>query len=405
LVLWLQQLAEEEADTQADSGSDNAVHLVTHHGAKGLEWPLVLAADLEGALKPQLWGLRVEPGEGELNLADPLAGRRLEYWCDFSGGRSESTPLLAQIMQSERVERAREAEREERKRLLYVSITRARDALVYPLPANFRVKADTWMSCVNTDLLLPTGKQLQLPCGTTLNTALRDFDADSDVDFANEDFEPQWIRVPDATADFLPLRVSPSSLNRLAPIGNASINGDASDSENGGAERSAGEVITLGPPIATQGEGAADVLGSALHAVIATTIAGQPDAKRILAQHQVAERLDVSAAESCAARFAAFINERFSPLSIAVEYPLRFVNQQGQQVQGWIDCLLETSQGWVLIDHKSTQVGESGWQQVAQRYAGQLACYAEGIEKASGKPVLSRWVHFALAGAMVELVP
>ncbi|NNL10356.1 MAG: hypothetical protein HKO84_01160, partial [Pseudomonadales bacterium] len=63
-----------------------------------------------------------------------------------------------------------------------------------------------------------------------------------------------------------------------------------------------------------------------------------------------------------------------------------------------------TEDGWVLIDHKTTQVGESGWQAMALHYAAQLACYAQGIEQASGKPVQSSWVHFALAGAMVELV-
>ncbi|MBT8151242.1 MAG: UvrD-helicase domain-containing protein [Gammaproteobacteria bacterium] len=401
LVLWLQQLAEDEDDTQADSGSENAVHLVTHHGAKGLEWPLVIAADLEAALKPRVWGLRVVPEQGEMDLNDPLAGRRLEYWCDFSNERSDSTPLLAQIMQSERAQRANQAEREEKKRLLYVSITRARDALVYPLPVNYKIKADSWMSCVDADLLLPTSKQLALPCGTAIPTAVRDFDKDSEVNYASDIFEPQWIRVPDSAPEFLPLRVSPSSLNVL---------GDNKDDLDTRARQvSTGEVVELGAPIAVQGSGAADVLGSALHAVIAnsiaTTLAGeQPAAERILGQYGVLERVEVAAAEACAARFSDHIHQRFAPLSIAAEYPLQFVNAQGQQVQGWIDCLLETEDGWVLIDHKTTQVGESGWQAMALHYAAQLACYAQGIEQASGKPVQSSWVHFALAGAMVELV-
>jgi ATP-dependent helicase/nuclease subunit A len=59
LVLWLRDFRSTDKDTQADGGNENAIQLLTHHGAKGLEWPIVIVMDLDAKLKPRLWGLTV----------------------------------------------------------------------------------------------------------------------------------------------------------------------------------------------------------------------------------------------------------------------------------------------------------------------------------------------------------
>jgi len=88
LVLWLRALAEAEEDTQASGGDEDAIQLVTHHGAKGLEWPVVIAMDLDAKLKPRLWGLSVLPSVEPIDLGNPLAGRILRYWPKFTGRQS-----------------------------------------------------------------------------------------------------------------------------------------------------------------------------------------------------------------------------------------------------------------------------------------------------------------------------
>ena len=100
LVLWLYQLAAAEEDTQATGGAENAIQLVTHHGAKGLEWPIVIAMDLDAKLKPRLWGLSVLPSPNPISLDDPLANRTLRYWPAFTGLQSANIPLLDEIAQS-----------------------------------------------------------------------------------------------------------------------------------------------------------------------------------------------------------------------------------------------------------------------------------------------------------------
>src|SRR5690606_13417763 len=97
LVLWLQALAEAEEDTQAGGSDEDAIQLVTHHGAKGLEWPLVIAMDLASELKPRLWGLTVLPSADPVSLDDPLSGRSLRYWPEFFGNNSTGISVLETI--------------------------------------------------------------------------------------------------------------------------------------------------------------------------------------------------------------------------------------------------------------------------------------------------------------------
>jgi len=130
VVLWLQALHEAGQDTQAVTAGEDAIQLVTHHGAKGLEWHIVVAMDLAAKLKPRLWGLSVLPVPGTLDLDRPLAGRRLRYWPAFSGNHSSDVPLLDAIADGPEGRSALAREVQEARRLLYVSLTRARDGLI-----------------------------------------------------------------------------------------------------------------------------------------------------------------------------------------------------------------------------------------------------------------------------------
>jgi ATP-dependent helicase/nuclease subunit A len=95
--------------------------------------------------------------------------------------------------------------------------------------------------------------------------------------------------------------------------------------------------------------------------------------------------------------------EHFQPTALYPEHPVCFVNGEGQIVDGWIDLLLETAAGYVIIDHKASPRGRSDWREVALAYSGQLQAYAEGVARASGKPVLGTWIHFGVTGGLVEV--
>ena len=72
-------------------------------------------------------------------------------------------------------------------------------------------------------------------------------------------------------------------------------------------------------------------------------------------------------------------------------------------MQGRIDLLLETAQGWILLDHKSNPQSADHWQSIAVNYSGQMHAYAKAIEKTTGKMVLESWLYFPVSAGAVQL--
>ncbi len=380
LVLWLYQLAEAEEDTQATGSAENAIQLVTHHGAKGLEWPIVIAMDLSADLKPRLWGLSVLPSPHPISLDDPLANRTLRYWPAFSGQQSAKIPLLDEIAAGPQGLAAMEQEIQEAKRLLYVSLTRPRDTLVITLDS--KQTGGEWMDTLGAGWMLPEGDTLTLPDGSAIPSRMA-LQAGVAADPLPE-YRPSWLTADTEALATLPLRLSPSA---IAP----------------GASARVGEIITLGERLEITGEYDPAALGSALHAVIATTLLGQNATARVLQDHGMDRTISVAAANESASRLLAAIEQRFKPLALHVEYPIHYSNDSGQLISGWIDLLIETADGFVLVDHKASPRARSDWEEIALGYSGQLQAYADGIVRATGRPVLSRWIHFGVTGGLVEI--
>lgn len=125
LVQNLKTLREEEARIPCPDAVDDkadAVSILTVHGAKGLEWPIVAVCDLKAAPARQN-SLYLSNDDGELLLKE---------------GDSSAAGLKTQLVKTEAFAEKENQEREEgleeSKRLLYVALTRARDRLILPLP-------------------------------------------------------------------------------------------------------------------------------------------------------------------------------------------------------------------------------------------------------------------------------
>ncbi len=381
LVLWLYQLAATEDDTQATGGTENAIQLVTHHGAKGLEWPLVIAMDLDAKLKPRLWGLSVLPSPTAVDLDNPLANRTLRYWPAFTGAQKANITLLDKIGESAEGQAAMAQEVQEMKRLLYVSLTRARDGLIITM--NAKQTGGEWMDTLEAEWMLPEGDTLALPDGTVIPSRQLELEA-SEYDSALPAYKPEWLGGAAPAIEKLPLRLSPSSLPA-------------------DEQAKVGEVIELGERLEITGEYDPAALGTALHAVIASAVLGQQATARILRDHGMENTISVEAADLCASRLLEAINQSLDPIKIYVEYPIYYYNDHGQLISGWIDLLVETAEGFVVIDHKASPRARSDWEEIALGYAGQLGAYAAGIQRATDTPVVSRWIHFGVTGGLVGI--
>ena len=129
----------------------------------------------------------------------------------------------------------------------------------------------------------------------------------------------------------------------------------------------------------------------------------QLTAKQVLESHGVAENIDSNAAVTYAQHFIKYINEAFKPNRIFTEYPVTHVLDNGQVIKGWIDVLIETGDGWVIVDHKFTAQPESKLENEALKYSGQIMAYKQAVEAATSKEVTSCWINFPLAGILFEL--
>lgn len=111
----LRQSGAREPEANVSSEEEDAVSVLTVHGAKGLEWPLVVVADMGRHARPE---------------SEPV------LWCERSGVlvdlRDPDRPDAAITSGSmlRRIEENRARAREENKRLLYVAMTRAQDHLI-----------------------------------------------------------------------------------------------------------------------------------------------------------------------------------------------------------------------------------------------------------------------------------
>lgn len=388
LVLWFYSLSKDELDLQANDTQFKAVQLHTHHAAKGLEWPVVIAMDLADNIKSNCWGLTVQNDNCNFDITQPLNNRKLQYWTWPFGGLSKGIQVMERIEKSEIGLRSKNRAIEEAKRLLYVSLTRPRDLLIIPL----KQSSGEWLDSVNADWCLPTQDTLQLPASNiNIHTRYKELEqaAEPNID-NNTQPSPTWLTKNKSVIKFNRKRLSPSS---LPAIETASVSNQ----------------VTLGERLAIKGSPDMAILGEAIHAAIGTqfinpTLECHTNLiQQILADYGVSDYIKASDVLLCFKRLNNYIHKSFPGSKVWAEYPIEYSNSKGQVISGWIDALIETEDGWIIIDHKSSPKSRDQWHSESLKYSGQLAIYKEAITVLSDKPVLSCWIHFAVTGGMIQI--
>jgi ATP-dependent helicase/nuclease subunit A len=79
------------------------------------------------------------------------------------------------------------------------------------------------------------------------------------------------------------------------------------------------------------------------------------------------------------------------------------LEKDGQFIQGIIDLHFEDALGWVLVDYKTDRIVGNDVEQVASRYAVQIALYKEAMERIIGKPVVQAMIYFIDANLLYQI--
>jgi ATP-dependent exoDNAse (exonuclease V) beta subunit len=356
-VEWIQQQADERArvmESVAPEPDDDAVRILTVHGAKGLEFPIVILA-----------GLNTQPVRATRGVVWGPTGPEFGIGVKSRGTRSQ-TPGFADANAEE--DRHDEAER---LRLLYVAMTRARDHLVVSI--HHKEGADCHAARVVERLGAAHYSTLE-PAEPPRRAKPRPGAAPAAADAAAR---AAWIDRRDRTLAHAarPASVAATGLTKLA----------ATDDDGPGDE-------TVERPAWQRGR-AGTAIGRAVHAVLQTidlaTGAGLEATAR--AQALAEEVPDREAEIRALAR-----SVLDAPIvRAAVSAPHRFWREvpvgasvSGAVLEGFVDLLVETPDGLVVVDYKTDRApGDADVDAALARYTPQGAAYALAIEQVLDRPV------------------
>lgn len=380
LLQWFAEQAKSELDARA-AATSGAVGVLTHHSAKGLEWPVVVMTGLDSEARSGLWDVRTRTS-GAFDAQEPLRGRFVHYWPRPYGSR-RMPDVLKRAQQSPLGVEMQEQATDEHNRLLYVSATRARDIMV--LAVHRRRAATAWTDGIKSSTLLFDGEgDVQLSDGSQVRRRQRVFSLQDiqAVPPAKVPLERRWF-IAKPPQSLAPLWLRPSA----AASGTYSINA----------------VETVGSRIPLKMAMDMTALGSAIHNSIAVYLSSNATATvetvaAVMKRWRLGAGVDPDAVLSQANALLKWVRTKWPGARLFVEVPVEVALKSGRVVRGQIDLLVEADDGWVLIDHKADPRSTGGDDRLATAHGSQLDVYAEALVEATGRQVVERWLFLPVAG-------
>jgi ATP-dependent exoDNAse (exonuclease V) beta subunit len=403
---------------QAEGFGRQTVQVSTWHRAKGLEWPIVVLASLDSSRQATPFGTYVLPAP-DFDPNQPLAHRSIRFWPWPFGKQKRFPELETRLSVSVEDKITKEQATSESRRLLYVGMTRARDRMIFAArkreTKNGAALDISWLDELSNDpenplILWPIqeGRQQVLVAGEKFPITVKDFSPMSEESsdplrgvatpsFAGFEEEAQFVTAIAKNVEARPLEawppahIVPSALAADETMLSRIVTEDAADFKT--------RIPIWGKPDFA-------ALGNAIHGFFAADADRLPPkgqlevAKRLLSRWNVEGAVEPSDVLKAEERLRSFIASRYPGARVLREWPVSFVNEKRQRLQGWIDLLLELPDGYVVVDHKTTP---NVAREHAKSYAPQLLAYKEAVERATGKPVLATLLHLPVCGLVVEV--
>jgi ATP-dependent exoDNAse (exonuclease V) beta subunit len=374
-VRWLADVSElspEEEESPLSEEGGEFIRLLTIHKAKGLEFPVTVLADLSASD----------------TKSDAMVVDRTEERLEFRIGGKDAG--LSTIGYDDLNALEKERKRAESLRLLYVGMTRARDALVVPW---FVKNGDAGQPGLLAHLA-GTRERAGEPVRSladargravvSFDTGVLDLERgpkrplriDAERALA---LDPEGTRAAAELADWQARHAARGTgLHRPAAIRTPS----------GAEEHAAPTTPARGRP----DEAGGLEFGSLVHAVMERVDFGKPaGARAIAASLARTAGLPASAAEQAADLVARALGSPVMRRAVASGRLFREVPfciaSGGEIVEGRSDLVFEEGDELVVVDYKTDLVKPGGAAALAERYRSQAESYAKALSDAFGKPV------------------
>ena len=386
LILSLQQAEPARPKSlQAD-----AVNVITYHGAKGLEWPLVVLASLAWESKARLYE-PVAEADGALDWNEPLAMRWVRFWPWPYGSQEKDVHLDTTAPSAAIGQAAAKSARDEDTRLLYVGATRARDYLIFAPSAKSGAK---WLALLDAAV---SGR-------VTLPTA-----DGNDLNASGTAFACRTLTLAVDDTPVAPV-VAPSHVGpERATVARAPLFRQPSHEANDIAYRVV-EKVELGPRLPLVGAPDMARLGEAVHAIFAADDRKADQSDRLERALSILQRWNVHEVQaddvlSACTRLYDHFKGRWPDARMRREIPIS-ARLGDQLISGRIDLLVEHAAGLAIIDHKSFPGSRDNWDAKAVGYGPQLGLYAKAAKLAVGHNACDDlFVHMPIVGALLRLEP
>jgi ATP-dependent helicase/nuclease subunit A len=387
-LAWIKDRSErEDAQPEPRVRDEEAVQLMTWHRSKGREWPVVVVCAIDSEIRCVLPEVKINYKDFS-DLNSIIDNARLDFYPEFAA--PEKTDLFRNQLWPESIDSAR--------RLLYVALTRAREKVVLEWPLYIdngkeRKKFTYWEQLVEDTQMSLLGNKVTLG-GHSFDCRATQVGKDRELLF-EEEMVDSYEMLPELGRRALSSGAPPSVLTPEA-IRPSTLEVDV-DFDPADLVKSC-----YAGPLTIEFDRPANVRGNILHRCYEVM-----DGSRELDVIQRAAGFPFTTEQfddlqSRVQAFNAWLSERFQPESVRHEAPILVMDEKGSVITGFIDLLVETTEGYWIIDHKSDQVDDRD-----ERFAEhlpQLFCYRDALLRINpDKPVMGIGINWVSYGQMTLL--
>ena len=422
-------------DHPAPGIGENFVRVMTMHGSKGLEFPVVILMDLQRSLRrkrsDEKLRISVASSGGALGLYLPAVQRRKHSIMDSQGRDAFDVRTLRKNIS-------------EGTRLLYVAMTRAMQKLCLigsckdgaeKLWRNRTRAARIWKTDSMLDMIMPAvliqmdmpdtdetaeNELWRLSCvsGKAIEEAEDAADtADSRIEEILEREEPMRLFLPEK-AEHAPLKTSVTTLAHHGKVLNEKDSEETPEDKRKAAEsirtfRLASEAPKPAFLEEEQERPEAVNIGTATHRFLRLVNLEElrkegADARQVIRAERTRMRAEniltedeaeMVRMEGVVSWFGSRLGKRMlasGEIKREVSFTMQINDRGPTMIQGIIDCAFREDDGWVLIDYKTDS--DTVPERIVPRHETQMNWYRKALERLTHVKVKEMWLYAVRAG-------